>query len=117
MTTTSSAAARRFGDWRTLMSRRAIRAATVRPSDFETAGLRLILWLLQLAPVTRTTMGPAPRRLARSARLAHWATTEHVVYRYGPRFTPCFTYHSLPHGCVGVANTLNDARTSYRSDM
>jgi hypothetical protein len=81
------------------MSRRAIRAATVRPSDFETADLRLTLWILQLAAVTRTTMEPAPPRGSAGARLAHWATTEHVVYRYGPRLTR-FTCHSLPHGCV-----------------
>ncbi|HZA11029.1 hypothetical protein [Mycobacterium sp.] len=67
--------------------------------------------------VTRTTMDPETRRHARAKRPVRWATTEHVVYRYNPGATPCFSFHSLPHGCIGVADTLNDARTSYRSCM
>ena len=67
--------------------------------------------------VARTTMAPVTRRHACNARLTRWSTTEHVVYRYEPKVIPSFTYHSLPHACSGVANTLNDARTSYRSDM
>lgn len=67
--------------------------------------------------VTRTTMEPVTRRHARNLRLACWATTGHVVYRYEPKVILSFTYHSLPHACSGVANTLNDARASYRSDM
>jgi hypothetical protein len=66
---------------------------------------------------TRTAMVPVTGRHVRNARPARWATTEHVVYRHEPKVIPSFTYHSLPHACSGVANTLNDARTAHRSDM
>jgi hypothetical protein len=48
---------------------------------------------------------------------SHSATTEHIVYRYDPENTPSVTYHSVPHGRVGGANTLDDARKSYRSNV
>lgn len=44
-------------------------------------------------------------------------TTDHVVYRYDPRCTPCLTYHSIPHGLTGGANTLAEARNSYRQNI
>jgi hypothetical protein len=46
-----------------------------------------------------------------------WATTEHVVYAYHHGASPAITYHSVAHACAGRANTLDEARTSYRSDM
>ena len=68
--------------------------------------------------ITRTTLDRLSREHIRGARLTHWATTEHVVYRYDPKGTPCtITYRSLPHACTGGANTLDDARRSYRSEM
>jgi hypothetical protein len=44
-------------------------------------------------------------------------TTDNVVYRYDPRCTPCLTYHSIPHGLNGSANTLAEARKSYRHNI
>jgi hypothetical protein len=46
-------------------------------------------------------------------RQARSTATDHVVYRYDPRCTPCLTYHSMPHGLTGGANTLAEARNSY----
>jgi hypothetical protein len=43
--------------------------------------------------------------------------TEHVMYRYDPDCMPSITYHSLPYACSGGANTLDEARKSYRSNM
>jgi hypothetical protein len=45
------------------------------------------------------------------------AIPEHVVYRYDPEYVPSITYYSTPHARTGGANTLDDARKSYRSDM
>jgi hypothetical protein len=47
-------------------------------------------------------------------RQAGATTTDHVIYRYDPRRTPCLTYHSIPGGLTGGANTLAEARQSYR---
>jgi hypothetical protein len=47
----------------------------------------------------------------------HSAITEHVVYRYDPECVPSITYHSMPHMRVGGADTLDDARKSYRFTM
>jgi hypothetical protein len=46
-----------------------------------------------------------------------WATTEHVVFAYELDHTPSITYHSIPHGCTGGADTLTGARKAYRSEM
>lgn len=38
------------------------------------------------------------------------ATTEHVIFRYDPGRQPSVCYRSIPHGCIGEAATLQDAR-------
>jgi hypothetical protein len=50
-------------------------------------------------------------------RRARATTTDHVIYRYDPRHTPCLTYHSIPGGLTGDANTLAEARESYRHNV
>ncbi len=50
-------------------------------------------------------------------RQARATTTDHVIYRYDPRRTPCLTYHSIPGGLTGGANTLAEARDSYRHNV
>jgi hypothetical protein len=47
-------------------------------------------------------------------RQARMTTTDHVIYRYDPRHTPCLTYHSISGSLTGGANTLAEARESYR---
>ncbi|MDT5244061.1 MAG: hypothetical protein QOD36_1437 [Mycobacterium sp.] len=47
-------------------------------------------------------------------RQARATTADHVIYRYDPRRTPCLTYHSISGGLTGGANTLAEARESYR---
>jgi hypothetical protein len=42
---------------------------------------------------------------------------EQVVYRYDNDRKPAITYHSHPHGCTGGAETLDEARKLYRSNM
>jgi hypothetical protein len=42
---------------------------------------------------------------------------EHVVYRHEPEYVPFITYYSIPRARTGGANTLDDARKSYRSSM
>ncbi|MCW2685464.1 MAG: hypothetical protein JWR37_354 [Mycobacterium sp.] len=39
------------------------------------------------------------------------------MYRYVPEYVPSITYHSMRHARAGGANTLDDARKSYRSNM
>jgi hypothetical protein len=63
-----------------------------------------------------------PRALLRhgvpgTAWQRHSAITEHVGYRYDPEYVPAITYHSMPHMRVGGADTLDDARKSYRFTM
>jgi hypothetical protein len=36
---------------------------------------------------------------------------------YDPEYLPSITYYSFPLGCTGGANSLDDARKSYRSNM
>jgi hypothetical protein len=47
-------------------------------------------------------------------RQARATTADHVIYRYDPRRTPCLTYHSISGGLTGGADTLAEARESYR---
>ena len=42
---------------------------------------------------------------------------ENVVYSYVPDEEPAVRYHSIPLSCAGAANTLADARASYRADL
>ena len=42
---------------------------------------------------------------------------ENVVYTYAPQGDPVIRYHSVPLACTGTAETLADARTSYRADL
>jgi hypothetical protein len=50
-------------------------------------------------------------------RHARATTSDHVIYRYDPLRTPCLTYHSIPGGLTGGAETLAEARESYRQDV
>lgn len=43
--------------------------------------------------------------------------TENVVYSYAPEENPAIRYHSMPSLCAGQADTLEQARLSYRSDL
>lgn len=43
--------------------------------------------------------------------------TDHVIYRYDPGNHPEITYRAVPSGCAGGADTLADARASYRAAM
>jgi hypothetical protein len=40
-----------------------------------------------------------------------------VVFRYDRNRCPSISYHCMPHGCAGAANTLLEARQHYRSTM
>lgn len=42
---------------------------------------------------------------------------ENVVYSYVPEENPVIRYHSMPLACSGTAETLADARASYRADL
>jgi hypothetical protein len=42
---------------------------------------------------------------------------ENIVYSYDPAYQPAIQYYSIPSSCSGGANTLDEARSSYRSDM
>jgi hypothetical protein len=50
-------------------------------------------------------------------RVPQARNTEQVVFRYDRNRTPSISYHSMPHGCTGAANTLLAARQHYRSTM
>ncbi|BBY60018.1 hypothetical protein [Mycolicibacterium sarraceniae] len=41
--------------------------------------------------------------------------TEQVIFRHDPDHQPQLTYRSVPSGCAGGANTLAEARASYRT--
>lgn len=41
--------------------------------------------------------------------------TDHVIFRYDPEHQPEITFRGVPSGCAGGANTLGEARTSYRT--
>ncbi|GAY16634.1 hypothetical protein [Mycobacterium sp. shizuoka-1] len=41
--------------------------------------------------------------------------TDHVIFRYDPQRQPEITYRGVPSGCSGGANTMTEARTSYRT--
>jgi hypothetical protein len=43
--------------------------------------------------------------------------TENVVYSYAPEDNPVIRYHSMPSSCAGRADTLAQARSSFRSDL
>ena len=43
--------------------------------------------------------------------------TENIVYSYDPDDQPAIHYYSIPSSCSGGANTLDEARSSYRSDI
>lgn len=43
--------------------------------------------------------------------------TENIVFRYDRNRSPFISYHSMPRGCTGAANTLVAARQHYRSTM
>jgi hypothetical protein len=45
------------------------------------------------------------------------AVVENVVYTYDPGCQPAIQYHSIPSSCAGGANTLHEARSSYRTQM
>jgi hypothetical protein len=45
------------------------------------------------------------------------AVVENVVYSYDPAYQPAFQYFSIPSCCVGGGNTLDEARSSYRSHL
>ncbi|AKK27084.1 hypothetical protein [Mycobacterium sp. EPa45] len=40
---------------------------------------------------------------------------DHVIFRYAPDRQPELTFRALPSGCAGGANTLAEARASYRT--
>lgn len=43
--------------------------------------------------------------------------TENVVYTFTPEAHPAIRYHSIPLSCAGAAETLAEARSSYRADL
>jgi hypothetical protein len=45
------------------------------------------------------------------------ATTENVVYRHQPEEHRAISYHALPSRCAGAADTLTEARVSYRTEL
>jgi hypothetical protein len=45
------------------------------------------------------------------------AVTENVVYRTAPEGQPVISYRSMPADCVGTAETLAQARASYRAEL
>jgi hypothetical protein len=63
--------------------------------------------LADAPPMTNQLDDPGSRR----------AVAENVVYSYDPGCHPVFQYFSIPSWCVGGANTLDEARSSYRSDL
>jgi hypothetical protein len=50
-------------------------------------------------------------------RPIHPAAVENVIYRHNPDYNPAIQYHSTPSSCSGGANTMGEARSSYRSDL
>jgi hypothetical protein len=54
---------------------------------------------------------------SRSVGLGPQRSAEHVLFRYDPGSIPSISFHSLPHGCTGGAETLDAARKIYRSTM
>jgi hypothetical protein len=40
--------------------------------------------------------------------------TDHVIFRYDPDHQPQLAFRAVPSGCAGGANTLAEARASYR---
>ncbi|MDF2826259.1 MAG: hypothetical protein K0R68_3667 [Mycobacterium sp.] len=45
------------------------------------------------------------------------STNENVVFRTQPDDQPAITYRSVPSHCAGTADTLAEARTSYRAEL
>lgn len=45
------------------------------------------------------------------------AVTENVVYRTAPEGQPVISYRSMPADCSGTAETLAQARASYRAEL
>jgi hypothetical protein len=45
------------------------------------------------------------------------STTENIVYRTHPEEHPSIRYRSLPSRCAGAAETLAEARVSYRTEL
>lgn len=41
--------------------------------------------------------------------------TDHVIFRYDPENQPEITFRAVPSGCSGGANTMAEARASYRT--
>jgi hypothetical protein len=41
--------------------------------------------------------------------------TDHVIFRYEPGHRPEITFRGIPSGCAGGANTMAEARASYRA--
>jgi hypothetical protein len=41
--------------------------------------------------------------------------TDHVIFRYDPDHQPEITFRGVPSGCAGGANTMAEARASYRT--
>ena len=72
------------------------------------------------APASPPTHGVEPLgriRHSRSVGLGPPRSTEHVLFRYDPGSVPSISFYSLPLGCTGGAETLDDARKIYRSTM
>lgn len=42
---------------------------------------------------------------------------DNVVYSYAPGYQPAIQYHSIPSSCTGGADTLDEARSSYRTQV
>ncbi|MCV7345763.1 hypothetical protein [Mycolicibacterium rhodesiae] len=40
---------------------------------------------------------------------------EHVIFRYAPDHQPVLAFRGVPSGCAGGANTMAEARASYRT--
>lgn len=72
-----------------------------------------------------TAASPGTRGVEPSGGFGHYRlvgldpqrSTEHVLFRYEHRSNPSISFHSLPHGCTGGAETLDAARKMYRSSM
>jgi hypothetical protein len=43
--------------------------------------------------------------------------TDHVIFRYDPDNLPELTFRAVPSGCAGGANTMTEARASYRTSL
>ncbi len=41
--------------------------------------------------------------------------SDHVIFRYDPDHQPEITFRAVPSGCTGGANTMAEARASYRA--